>query len=71
MIGHMRRREFMVALGGLAAARAALTGPAPALGQDYRKGRWTAPDTKRHLPSVAVAKVPCSQPNLRTPKDKA
>jgi len=35
MTGHMRRREFMVALGGLAAARAALTGPAPALGQDY------------------------------------
>jgi tripartite-type tricarboxylate transporter receptor subunit TctC len=35
MTGHMRRREFMVALGGLAAARAALTGSAPALGQDY------------------------------------
>jgi tripartite-type tricarboxylate transporter receptor subunit TctC len=32
---HIRRREFIVALGGVATARAALTVSGPALGQDY------------------------------------
>ena len=32
---HIRRREFIVALGGVATVRAALTASGPALGQDY------------------------------------